>query len=440
MKRQLVSIVTYENPYDSVKKAVELCNGLAHLPTKPRVFIKPNILWWTTEGTFPKWGSITTSRVVEDMVVILKEHGIDDIIIGEGMVIDPKDNETPAAAFESLGYNALIKRFGIKCVNIHERPFQAVDLGSGNEIKFNNDMLESDFLVDIPVLKTHVQTVVSLGIKNLKGLIDIESRKRCHTTSPEMDLHRYVSKFLNVVPPSFTILDGIFSNETGPTFVTGQPRRSNILIASGDMLSADMVGARVLGYQPSQVPHLMLAAQDNDRPIDFSDIQVVGEEIEKTVMPHEFAYPFDEEKQLPPSLVDLGVTGITTGNVDLTLCTYCAGPYPSLMNYLAMSWTGEPWDNVEILAGKEQQPTPGKKKTILFGKCIYQAHKDNPDIQEMIPIKGCPPTDDSIRNAFTKAGIDLSPLFGDLSTSLAFLMDMYKDQPDFDETFYAIQE
>jgi uncharacterized protein (DUF362 family) len=374
------------------------------------------------------------------MVVILKEHGIDDIIIGEGMVIDPKDNETPAAAFESLGYNALIKRFGIKCVNIHERPFQAVDLGSGNEIKFNNDMLESDFLVDIPVLKTHVQTVVSLGIKNLKGLIDIESRKRCHTTSPEMDLHRYVSKFLNVVPPSFTILDGIFSNETGPTFVTGQPRRSNILIASSDMLSADKVGARVLGYQPSQVPHLMLAAQDNDRPIDFSDIQVVGEEIEKTVMPHEFAYPFDEEKQLPPSLVDLGVTGITTGNVDLTLCTYCAGPYPSLMNYLAMSWTGEPWDNVEILAGKEQQPTPGKKKTILFGKCIYQAHKDNPDIQEMIPIKGCPPTDDSIRNAFAKAGIDLSPLFGDLSTSLAFLMDMYKDQPDFDETFYAIQE
>jgi uncharacterized protein (DUF362 family) len=89
MKRQLVSIVKYEKPYDSVKKAVDLCDGLAHIPTKARIFIKPNILWWTTEGAFPKWGSITTSRVVEDMVVILKEHGIDDIVIGEGMVIDP---------------------------------------------------------------------------------------------------------------------------------------------------------------------------------------------------------------------------------------------------------------------------------------------------------------------------------------------------------------
>ena len=440
MKKQLVSIVTYENPFDSVKKAVDLCGGLAHIPTKPKVFIKPNILWWTTEGKFPKWGSITTSRVVEDMVVILKEHGIDDITIGEGMVIEPKDNETPAAAFESLGYNFLKKRYGIQCVNIHDRPFQTVDLGSGNEIKFNKDMLESDFLVDIPVLKTHTQTVVSLGIKNLKGLIDIESRKKCHSASPEMDLHRYVSKLLNVVPPSFTIIDGIFTMEAGPTFATGQPRRGNLIIASGDMLSADMVGARVLGYQPSQVPHLSMAAQDNDRPIDFSDIQVVGEEIEKTITPHEWVYPFDEEKQLPPVLADLGVKGISAGNIDLTLCTYCAGHYPSLFNYLAMSWTGEPWDDVEILGGKEQQPTPGKKKTILFGKCIYQAHKDNPSIQEMIPIKGCPPTDDSIRKAFAQAGIELSPLFEDLKATLAYLMDMYKDQPDFDEKFYSIQE
>jgi hypothetical protein len=186
------------------------------------------------------------------------------------------------------------------------------------------------------------------------------------------------------------------------------------------------------------VPHLVLAAQDNGRPIDYSDVQAVGEKIEKTAIPHEYAYPYDEEKQLPPVLADLGVKGITAGNIDLTLCTYCAGSYPSLFNYLAMSWTGEPWDDVEILAGKEQQPTPGRKKTILFGKCIYQAHKNNPDIQEMIPIKGCPPTDDSIRKAFAKAGIELSPLFGDMGTSLAFLMDMYKDQPDFDESFYTI--
>jgi hypothetical protein len=325
-------------------------------------------------------------------------------------------------------------------VNAHDRPFRTVDLGSRNEIKFNADVLESDFLVDIPVLKTHMQTVVSLGIKNLKGLIDIESRKKCHNASREIDLHHYVANFINVVPPCLTIIDGIFSNETGPLFVTGKPRRSNILIASADMLSADMVGARILGYQPSQVPHLVLAAKDKGRPIDLSDVEVASEEIEKTAIPHEFAYPFDEDKKLPPALADLGVKGITAGNVDLTLCTYCAGLYPSLLNYLAMSWRGEPWDDVEILAGKEQKPTPGRKKTVLFGKCIYQANKDNPDIQKMIAIKDCPPSYGSVRKAFAKAGIELTPLYGDIGTSLDFMMGMYKDQPDFDETFYTTQK
>jgi uncharacterized protein (DUF362 family) len=438
MERKLVSIVKYEKPYDSVKKAVDLCDGLAHLPRKARVFIKPNIVWWTTQGTFPKWGMVTTSRVVEDMVEILKEFGIDDIIIGEGMVVNPKDSETPAAAFESLGYGALAKRYGVQCINVHRQPFDTVELGSGIQIKLNKDMLDSDFLVNIPVLKTHFQTVVSLGIKNLKGLIDIESRRKCHNSSREMDLHHYIASFQELAPPSFTIIDGIFSNEYGPAFNTGKPRRSNLLIGSADMLSADMVGARILGHPPSQVPHLALAAKAKGRPADLSDIQVSGETINDTAHYHEFAYPYDEEKQLPVALANTGVKGITAGNIDLTLCTYCASVYPSLLNYIALSWKGEPWDDVEILAGKEQRPTPGKKKTILFGKCIYQAQKNNPEIQEMIPIKGCPPNFSSVRKAFATAGIELSPLCDDLSGLLAVLMRMYKDQPDFDETFFSI--
>ncbi len=326
MKKHLVSIVSYEKPLDSIRKAVDLCKGLDHLPSKARVFIKPNIVWWTSEAVFPKWGIITTSRVVEDMVVILKERGIDDIIIGEGMVIEPKDIDTPAHAFESLGYNVLKKRYGIQCLNIHKRPFKKIDIGSGHELKFNNDILESDFLVNIPVLKTHAQTVVSLGIKNIKGLIDIESRKKCHTTDPEMNLHHYISKLFNQVPPSFTIIDGLYSNKIGPLF-GGKIRRSNTLIASADILSADMVGARILGHEPSQVPHLVQAAQNHGRSLDLSDVELVGEGIEKVTHYHAFAQPYDEYKKLPKVLADMGVEGLALSNVDLSLCSYCAGLY-----------------------------------------------------------------------------------------------------------------
>ena len=98
---KLVSIVRYEKPMESVRKAVELAKGLENLPSNAKVFIKPNIVFWTKAVPFPKWGVITTSRVVEDMVVLLKERGIDDIVIGEGTVtFNPKDKETIASAFE----------------------------------------------------------------------------------------------------------------------------------------------------------------------------------------------------------------------------------------------------------------------------------------------------------------------------------------------------
>ena len=75
--KRRVAIVHYERPLDSVRRAVDLCGGLDHLPRGAHVFIKPNIVFWTKSVPFPKWGVITTSRVVEDMVILLKESHID---------------------------------------------------------------------------------------------------------------------------------------------------------------------------------------------------------------------------------------------------------------------------------------------------------------------------------------------------------------------------
>ena len=217
MKKHLVSIVPYEQPLESVRQAVDLSNGLANLAPRARVFIKPNIVFWTRAVPFPKWGVITTTRVVEDMIVMLKERGIDDITIGEGTVtMNPKDTATLAHAFHTLGYGRLKQKYGIKYLNVFERPFKKVNLGDGVEVAFNRDVLETDYVVDLPVLKAHNQTVVSLGIKNLKGLIDIPSRKRCHNMTPGKDLHFWVSKLADRMPPIFTLIDGIFSNEKGP--------------------------------------------------------------------------------------------------------------------------------------------------------------------------------------------------------------------------------
>lgn len=438
MGKPVVAIVRYEKPLESVRKAVELCGGLDHLPPNAKVFIKPNIVFWTRKIVFPKWGVITTSRMIEDIVVLLKEQGVDDITIGEGIVGRVKDKETPAHAFESLGYNLLNKRYGVKAINVFEREFREVDLRNGETLNFNADILDSDFVVDIPVMKTHAQTVVSLGIKNLKGMIDVKSRKKSHNADPERNLNYWVAKLADPMPPLLTLLDGIYTTERGPN-VDGRVRRSNIVVASTDVLSADMVGAKILGYAPSEVPHLVHAAKNRNRSCDLSDVEVVGEKIEAVASRHKYSFPYNRDESLPLPMEKLGIKGLSYRKYDLTLCTYCSAINGVVLAAVAMAWKGEPWDEVEVLTGKSMQPTPGKKKTILFGKCMYQLHKDNPDIKEMIAIKGCPPQPKSIIKAFHQAGIEIDPaIIENAETAPGFFMKRYEGKPEFEGKHFTV--
>ncbi|MGD9974981.1 MAG: DUF362 domain-containing protein [Desulfatirhabdiaceae bacterium] len=437
-----VSIVNYESPLASVRKAVELCGGLDGLPDRARVMIKPNIVFWTRFVDFPKWGVITTSRVVEDVIILLKEKGVRDIVIGEGTVfMDPTDRETPQHAFRSLGYDVLKKKYGVRYMSFWDRPFQKMDFGDGIRLNVNADILESDFVVNLPVMKTHNQTIVSLGIKNLKGTIDMGSRKKCHCEGKKMNLHNMVSRLADVMPPMLTLIDGIFTNERGPSF-DGRIRRSNLLVASSDILSADMTGARLLGYCPSEIPHLVHAASHRGRSLDFLDIDLKGIDMDQAASRHEydFIYTDDPMNRLPLPLAKMGIKGVSYPKYDLSMCTYCSGVNGLVLSAIRYAWKGQPWDGVEILTGKTMKPTPGMKKTILLGKCMYKANRDNSDIQEMIAVKGCPPKPLDIVNALHQAGIDVDPgLFENIDSLPAFFLGRYADKPEFDPLLFQIQ-
>jgi uncharacterized protein (DUF362 family) len=439
MNKKIVAIIKYKKPLESVRKAVELCHGLDHLPSQAKVFIKPNIVFWTKAVNFPKYGVITTSRIVQDMVVLLKERGIDDISIGDGTVLrDPKDMATQRHAFADLGYGVLNKRYGVKSVNIWQRPFEKVDLGDGVAVNFNTDILHSDFVVDLPVMKTHSMTTVSLGIKNLKGMIDIPSRKKCHNTHPQKDLHFWVSRLADKMPPMFTLIDGIYTAERGPN-IDGRMHRSNLLAASTDVLSADMVGAKLLGHDPTAVPHLVHAARRHQRPLDFSDIRLAGEAIDSAAVTHGYDFEYNADRTLPLPMADMGIQGLSYYKYDLSLCTYCSGMTSTILAAIAKAWKGDPWDDVELLSGKVMTPDPRKKKTILFGKCMYQANRNNPGIREMIAIKGCPPKPENIYKALVKAGIEVDPaIFENMDMIPGKFLKRYEGKPEFDESFFKI--
>ena len=438
MEKHVVSIVKYKEPLESVRKVIDLAGGFVKLKPKLKVFIKPNIVYWNKLVPFPKWGMITTSRVIEDIIKLLMERDVKDITLGEGIITyDPKDKVTTAHAWETLGYNTLSQRYGLKVVNLFEQPYKKIDLGELS-VNISAPALEADFFINVPVLKTHTQAVVSLGIKNLKGCLDMASRKKFHSEDPEKNLHYNIAKLATLFKPALTILDGIYTLERGPA-MNGTAHRKDILVASTDMLSADLVGAKLLGFEPQNIPHLVLAARHYSRPTDLSDITIRGETIESLASHHEYEFLYNDTGDLPLPFVKLGMKGIKYRKYDDTMCTYCSDVNAIILNAIKFAWEGKPFDEIEVLTGKRMKPTPGMKKTILVGQCMYNKNKDDPAIREAIAIKGCPPLMENLREGLQKAGIELPDMFfANIDKAAGTFMAKYRDKPEFEEKFFRV--
>jgi hypothetical protein len=248
-----------------------------------------------------------------------------------------------------------------------------------------------------------------------------------------------VGKLANRLPPSLTILDGIYSNERGPLF-DGAARRTGVLVASSDMLAADMAGAQILGYAPSEIPHLVHAAREPGRSLDPAGIELRGESVAGLARRHEYTFPYNEDGTLPLPMDKMGIKGLFYRKYDLSLCTYCSPVNAVVLWSIAKAWRGKPWDDVEVLTGKTMKPTPGKKKTILLGKCMVQANKGHPDIREGILVKGCPPSPREIVEALRKAGIEVDPAHLEgIETYPEMFMRRYEKRPEFQESFYRIE-
>ena len=98
--------------------------------------------------------------------------------------------------------------------------------------------------------------------------------------------------------------------------------------------------------------------------------------------------------------------------------------------------------SIEFLTGKIMEPSAGMNKTILVGQCQYNKNKDHPNIQELVPIRGCPPSTEDIKNALDVCGIKYNPLmFEDESSDAAgiIFLQKYKGKTEFKESFYKLK-
>ena len=430
--KPIVALKRYESSPDSLRDLIDLCGGFERLKASDRVFIKPNLVALDDRYPMPLYGVFTTTRLVHDMVTVLKGFGIRHITIGEGSVRGKDFGVPTMGIFRALGYPRLQERYGVKLVDLLEGPFEDVDFGDFR-LEISRPILEADFLVNMPVLKTHNQAILSLGLKNLKGSLSLESRKFCHGRGRSLDHH--LSLFAEKIRPALSVLDGIYGLEKGP-FYLGKALVMNAMAASKDPLALDVAGAFLAGMDPAQVPHIREYADRHGLPLDLGSYELRGAPIQELRRSLKWDNTWREDNTGPKAWDRLGIFGISLPKYDHTLCTGCSGLYGPILTMVMASYSGPPASEIEILTGKAMTPSGRAGKTMLLGNCMIKENRKDPAILEAVAVKGCPPSLESVFEGLEACGIQArQDIYGGFRQTL---VDRYKGKEGFDEGFYYI--
>ncbi|MHB8917210.1 MAG: DUF362 domain-containing protein [Desulfocucumaceae bacterium] len=428
MSKPVVSIVKHADTFQSVKKALDLCNGLHGFKTSDKILIKPNLVSWDFDVPFSPFGVITTTSVMFALVQILAGEGFSNISIGEAAVKAPKT--TGARLYKLLGYEKLKEKYGVELIDFNEDKFETKYFGD-LKLSIARRALEADRIINVPVLKTHTQCKVSLGIKNLKGCIDQKSKMACHGVDQVLD-HTF-PLLADELPLALTVTDGIFMLEKGP-LQSGKAHRKDIITASRDVYACDVVGAALLGYHADEVLHLKYFAQNHGRSTNIADIQVEGEGIDRhrSFLPYTWEWAPDDTG--PAEIKKQDIEGLAVRRYDSTLCTGCSFQYSPVLFMLMSAFRGKSLPTVEVITGKKQEASEGFDKTVLFGKCAIALNKNNPNIKRAVPVKGCPPDLMEFERIMQQEGIGCR--YDDYIGYRRHVLNRYTEKDGFEMDYY----
>lgn len=260
----LSSVSILKTPKADVKK---LLDNIGFQPEECDVLvIKPNLCCSRTGDT----GYTTDSSILEELFKIYQGLA-KEIIVAESN----GTNETADRIFSVTGINDLCKKYGVKTVNLSRDELIPVDRDYSilKGFKCPRTILKADVLINVPKMKTHHISTVSLGLKNMMGIIP------GHKGIYHPNLAEAIADILSIRQPTLNILDGLVAFESHGAF-RGKAKIMNLLMASTDVVSLDTVACRIMGINPIHVEHIVKAAYYGYGEYAEKKIEIFGEKIE----------------------------------------------------------------------------------------------------------------------------------------------------------------
>ena len=239
-------LVIYGNkPAEMAVKIAEAA-GLAELIGDRNKFIglKPNLVVSRPAND----GATTHPEIAAGLIVYLKKNGFNNIFILEGSWV----GDSTAKAFSACGFSSLAKEASVVLIDTQKDRYETVDC-KGIKIEICQSARNLDFMINLPVMKGHCQTLLTCALKNSKGLISDAEKRRFHS----LGLTKPIAHLNTVVRNDFIIVDGICGDldfEEG-----GNPVYAGRIFAARDPVLCDAWAAALMGFNVSEIPYISLA-------------------------------------------------------------------------------------------------------------------------------------------------------------------------------------
>jgi len=252
------------------------------------VVLKPNV--------FAPRGAPTTTdpRVVVAVGELCREAGAGRVIVAEGRSISTakyrKGANSTRECFEAVGMSQAVEAAGFEVVYLEEDEFVEVEVPGAQILRkahVPRTILEAEVFINLPVMKIHSLTLVTLAIKNLHGIISDYDKLYRHCYR-ELALARKLTDILRIRRIDLNVMDALVAQEADHA-ADGRPVEMGLILASRDAVALDAVAGAVMGLGPEEVDTTRLAGEAGLGEADLAKIEVVGEPIEAVRRP--FARP-----------------------------------------------------------------------------------------------------------------------------------------------------
>ncbi|MEN6412945.1 MAG: DUF362 domain-containing protein [Veillonellales bacterium] len=264
MKNSEIHVIYGSNPaqmaYDLLEKielAKELNPGMS-------VGIKPNLVVAKKASE----GATTTPEIVESVIRYLQDHKIHNIAIMESSWV----GDNTKRAFKVCGYEKLSEKYNVPLYDLKDDDV-VVKQVAGLSIKVCKRPLAVDFLINIPVLKAHCQTLMTCSLKNMKGCIPDSEKRHFHS----LGLNKPIGYLGKILKADLIIVDSIAGDLTFEE--GGNPVQMGRIMVGKDPVLMDTYGASLLGYSKEDIEYIEIAERAGVGSADLHAAQIVEYDI-----------------------------------------------------------------------------------------------------------------------------------------------------------------